>query len=226
MSADNKSLINRTYPFELLPLQYSENAFTTGFLTPEIFSYHRNKHHQGYINKLNGILSLDENENLRKMNLEDLIKYSRINQKTAIFNNAAQIWNHDFFWLCLSPHDQEKHKKTLWTLILNQYESWENFIKIFVEISINHFASGWSWLVIADGKLKIMTTINAELPLNDENSVLPIFTCDLWEHSYYLAFKNDRSKYVETMLRNFLNWENLEINYESRINLIPVHQKI
>ncbi len=218
MKTSTRSLINRNYPFELLPLQYLENAFLENFLTPEIFSYHRNKHHQGYINKLNGLLSLEENEYLRKMKLERLIEYSRANKKTAIFNNAAQTWNHDFFWLCISPDSQEKHKRNLWKLILQQYESWEKFVKTFVEASVNHFASGWSWLVISNGQLKIVTTSNAELPLSEENSVFPIFTCDLWEHAYYLAFKNDRSKYVETTLNKFLNWENLESNYEAALS--------
>ncbi len=215
MRINSRQLINRCYPFQLLELEYSEDSFKSSFLTPEIFAYHRNKHHQGYINKLNTLLSLVENEHLKSMKLEEIVAYSRDNKANTVFNNAAQVWNHDFFWLCLSPNNEEKHKKSLWKLIIAQYESWENFVKMFVDTSVNHFASGWSWLVLCQGQLKIITTSNAEVPMNLQSGVSPIFTCDLWEHAYYLTFKNDRYKYVETMLQEFLNWKNLEENYEA-----------
>jgi Fe-Mn family superoxide dismutase len=217
MQKEIRKIIDRKYPFALLELQYKEDDFPQYFLTSEIFSYHRGKHHAGYINKLNGILSLEENADLRLINIEKLIEHSRKIKNPAIFNNAAQIWNHDFFWLCLSPTQRNKNENKLLNKILEEYNSWEHFVEIFTNASLGLFGSGWSWLVLAKGRLQVITTSNAELPLNTLESVFPIFTCDLWEHSYYIAFKNDRAKYVQTMLNEFLDWEMLNANYDAAI---------
>ncbi len=209
MEQEIRKILNRKYPFELIPLDYEEDSFPSYFMTPEIFSYHRHKHHLGYINKINSIISA--NENLKKMTLEELIEHGRFIEEKGIFNNAGQIWNHDFFWFSISPHNKNKDQTQLWKLIVKQYSSWENFVETFTNISINHFGSGWSWLTSSNGHLSIITTSNAETPLN--KATYPIFTCDLWEHAYYLAFKNDRAGYVKTMLNEFLNWKVLEQNY-------------
>jgi Fe-Mn family superoxide dismutase len=217
MQKEIRKIINRSYPFSLIPLNYEEDSFPSYFMTPEIFSYHRNKHHIGYINKLNGILEASDNEILKKMALEELIEFSRSNQEVSIFNNAGQVWNHDFFWFSISPENQNKEQTQLWKLIVSQYDSWNNFVEIFTNASLNHFGSGWSWLVQSGNQLSITTTSNAEMPLGV--SVHPIFTCDLWEHAYYLAFKNDRGRYVKTMLNEFLNWNVLEENHVTATKL-------
>jgi Fe-Mn family superoxide dismutase len=173
-------------------------------MSKETLEYHYGKHHQAYVTKLNELISGTEFENL---DLETIITRTRdvVAHKT-IFNNAAQTWNHTFFWNSLSPHGgggpKEGQSKEL---IERDFGGIEGFQAQFQEAACTQFGSGWCWLVLNEnGKLEVMKTGNADLP--DLERKIPILTCDVWEHAYYLDFQNRRPNYVETFLTHLINW--------------------
>ncbi|QEK39529.1 superoxide dismutase [Candidatus Sneabacter namystus] len=206
-----RSTINRTFPFSLLPLPYRRDAFEKDFCSEEVFQYHVDKHHLTYCMKLNSLLEEDKYHDLKQLSLESLISQSLKKDLTLVFNNAAQLWNHDFLWFCITPDNkQNRENYDIFQKIALQYGSWEKFATLFIEKSLAQFGSGWSWLTLRENTLSIETTSNATTPI--AQNAFPIFTCDLWEHAYYLIFKNNRKEYVEKFLQH-LNWQQLEQNY-------------
>lgn len=207
------------YPFSLMLLPYSKDAFNHSFLSKESFDYHYDKHHLTYVNNLNSLIK-DSKHDLGNKTLEDIIKFASNNlEKTdclKIYNNAGQVWNHNFYWMSLTPKKLDKTKYKILQILQNQYSSWENFAKQFLDASLAHFASGWSWLVLnkKEGRLEIITTKNATTGFENSSHV-PLFTCDLWEHAYYITFRNNRADYVKQMLEEYLNWDFVEKNYSN-----------
>lgn len=201
--------MTRKYPFKLLPLEYEENSFDPQFLSKEVFQFHRGKHHLGYINKLNSLLE-GEYKKLQHLPLEEIITESRNLGLQNLFNNAGQTFNHDLYWQCLSPEKHDGRGTKLYSKIIDDYGSWTAFAEHFLQKSLQQFGSGWSWLCMASGKLEVITTSNADLPTGDH---LPIMVCDLWEHAYYITFRNDRATYVQRTLEEFLNWPAMELRY-------------
>lgn len=175
--------------------------FTMDSLAPHIsqetLEYHYGKHHQTYINNLNNLI---KNTEFDSMLLEDIIKKSN----GAIFNNAAQVWNHTFYWNSLSPRKTEPNGILL-DAIKNKYGTLEKFKEEFTKISVATFGSGWCWLVKnLDNSLDIVSTSNAQTPLTTEAK--PLLTCDVWEHAYYIDYRNARPKYLEAFW-NIVNWD-------------------
>jgi len=178
-------------------LPYAMNELEP-FISKETLEYHYGKHHQAYVNNLNNLIPNTEFENL---SLEEIIKKS----SGGIFNNAAQIWNHTFYWHCLSPKSAKEPNGKLAEAIQQKFGSFTEFKKLFSEAAIKTFGSGWAWLVKnPTGELEITTTSNAGTPLTSANTAL--LTCDVWEHAYYIDYRNARPTYVEKFWE-IVNWD-------------------
>ncbi|MBU3022350.1 superoxide dismutase [Fe] [Aestuariibacter sp. A3R04] len=183
--------------FELPPLPYEKNALEP-HISAETLEYHYGKHHATYVTKLNGLV---EGTDLESKDLEEIIKTS----EGGVFNNAAQIWNHTFYWHCLSPNGGGEPTGALADAIVAKWGSFADFQAAFDDKAVNNFGSSWTWLVkTADGNLDIVNTSNAGTPLTDEG-VTPLLTVDLWEHAYYIDYRNARPKYLENFWQ-LVNW--------------------
>jgi Fe-Mn family superoxide dismutase len=184
----------------LPPLPYSNDALVP-HISPETIEYHYGKHHKTYVDKLNGLISGTE---FQDMNLEEIVKKS----SGGIFNNAAQIWNHTFYWNCLAPKAGGEPAKILADQLSKNFGSLEKFKEQFSAAATNQFGSGWAWLVKkSDGKLSIYSTSNADTPLTKGDT--PLLTCDVWEHAYYIDYRNARPKYIESFWK-LVNWKFVE----------------
>jgi len=182
---------------ELPPLPFEDDALEP-YLSHETIEYHYRKHHQGYVKKLNELLPGSGLENL---SLEDIVKKS----SGPVFNNAAQIWNHNFYWHCLSPNGGGDPKGELATSLNKAFGSFAAFKEQFTNTAIATFGSGWAWLAKTnDGKLEIISTSNANTPLTNNKTAL--LTCDVWEHAYYIDYRNARPNYVDSFWK-LINWE-------------------
>lgn len=189
---------------ELPALPYEQNALEP-HISAETLSFHYSKHHNTYVVKLNGLISGTEFEN---KSLEDIVKTS----SAGIFNNAAQIWNHTFYWHSLSPNGGGEPTGELLTAINNSFGSLEEFKAKFTDSAINNFGASWTWLVKnADGSLAIVNTSNAETPLTSEG-VTPLITVDLWEHAYYIDYRNLRPDYLNAFWA-LANWDFAQANF-------------
>ena len=200
-----KTQMRRIYmSFKLSELPYSKDALAP-HISAETLEYHYGKHHQGYINKLNAAV---EGKPEAEKTLEEIIKTS----EGGLFNNAAQVWNHTFYWNSLSPDGGGEPTGDLATAIEKDFGSFTDFKEKFNAAAAGRFGSGWAWLVkSASGKLEITTTLNAECPITDKG-VTPLLTCDVWEHAYYIDYRNARPKYLEAFW-NIVNWDFAEENY-------------
>ena len=190
--------------FKLSELPYSKDALAP-HISAETLEYHYGKHHQGYVNKLNAAI---EGKPEAEKSLEEIIKTS----EGGLFNNAAQVWNHTFYWNSLSPDGGGEPTGDLATAIEADFGSFTEFKDKFTAAAAGRFGSGWAWLVKnADGKLEITTTLNAECPIT-KKGVTPLLTCDVWEHAYYIDYRNARPKYLEAFW-NIVNWDFAEENF-------------
>ena len=183
--------------FELPSLPYAIDALAP-HISQETLEYHHGKHHQTYVTNLNNLVSGTDNEN---KSLEEIITSS----SGGLFNNAAQTWNHSFYWNCLSPNGGGAPSGAVADAINGAFGSFDSFQDEFSKTAITTFGSGWGWLVKnADGSLALASTSNAGCPLTDNQT--PILTCDVWEHAYYVDYRNARPKYVEAFW-NLVNWD-------------------
>lgn len=183
--------------FTLPDLPYAKDALAP-HISAETLEYHYGKHHQTYVDKLNGLI---ENTEFADQSLEEIIRAS----SGGVFNNAAQVWNHTFYWHCLSPNGGGKPGGKLAELIDRDFGSFEAFEKEFSDTAIATFGSGWAWLVQKpDGKLEVISTSNADTPVRGDST--PLMTCDVWEHAYYIDYRNARPKYVESFWK-LVNWD-------------------
>ncbi len=174
-------------------------------ISQETLEFHYGKHHKTYVDKLNGML---EGTADAEKSLEDLVKTS----SGGVFNNAAQIWNHTFYWNCLSPNGGGEATGDIAEAINATFGSFDKFKEEFTASAIGNFGSGWTWLVKkADGTVAIVNTSNAETPLTDD-SVTPLLTCDVWEHAYYIDYRNARPAYMDAFWA-LLNWEFVNQNF-------------
>lgn len=183
--------------FSLPELPYSKDALAPHIST-ETLDFHYGKHHQGYVNKLNAAV---EGTEWAEKSLEEIIKST----KGGMFNNAAQVWNHTFYWHSLSPNGGGEPTGEIKSAIEKDFGGFDSFKEEFNKKAAGQFGSGWAWLVkTAQGKLEIVTTPNAETPLTTDNK--PVLTCDVWEHAYYIDYRNDRAKYLEHFW-SLVNWD-------------------
>ncbi|MFM8454244.1 MAG: superoxide dismutase [Gammaproteobacteria bacterium] len=188
--------------FSLPPLAYELNALAP-VLSQETLEYHYGKHHQTYVNNLNNLI--ENHTNLKGLSLEQVIQTS---QTGPVFNNAAQVWNHSFYWECLSPK-ASKPSSELQSALEKAFGNLDNFKTEFNKIAMATFGSGWAWLVkdSADQALKIISTQNAGTPIaNPAAGLVPLFTCDVWEHAYYIDYRNARPTYLEKIWE-IVNWD-------------------
>ncbi len=195
--------------FELPKLDYSKNSLAP-IMSEETLDLHHGKHHQTYITNLNKFIKDTE---MSKMSLEEIIILSsKDKSKISIFNNASQHWNHILFWKCMKPGGGGAMPKKLKDRIIADFGSEENFKKEFIQAGITQFGSGWCWLSIHNGKLVVSKTPNAENTLI--HNMKPILGCDLWEHSYYVDYKNRRPEYLENFYNKLINWEFVASNLD------------
>jgi len=188
---------------KLPELPFAKDALAP-FISAETLEYHYGKHHKTYVDNLNKLIPGTEFEN---MNLEDIIRRA----SGGIFNNSAQIWNHTFYWNCLAPGAGGEPKGVLAAAISKNFGSFAQFKEKFSAAATTLFGSGWAWLVKnPDGSLAIESSSNAGNPLKEGRK--PILTCDVWEHAYYIDYRNARAKYVEAYW-NLVNWEFAAKNY-------------
>ena len=190
--------------FELPPLPYAKDALEP-HISQETLEYHYGKHHQTYVDKLNGLVPGTEYEGKA---LEDIIKTS----SGKVFNNSAQIWNHTFYWHCLSPQGGGEPTGAVAEAINAAFGSFEAFKEEFNTNAANNFGSGWTWLVKkSDGSVAIANTSNAGTPLTDE-SATPLLTVDVWEHAYYIDYRNSRPNYLAAFWK-LVNWDFVNENF-------------
>ena len=189
--------------FELPALPYAQDALEP-HISAETLEYHYGKHHKSYVDKLNG---LAQGTDLANKSLEEVVKTSN----GGVFNNAAQIWNHTFYWNCLSPSGGGAASGAIAEAIDAAFGSFEAFKEAFTTSAVSNFGSSWTWLVKrAGGSVAIVNTSNAATPLTDA-SLTPLLTVDLWEHAYYIDYRNARPKYMDAFWQ-LVNWEFVNAN--------------
>ena len=188
--------------FELPSLPYADTALEP-YYSAKTFSFHHGKHHKAYVDNLNKLLPGSPFES---SSLEEIIlAVAGDATKAGFFNNAAQVWNHTFFWSCMKPGGGGAPRGALAAKIDAAFGSYEKFAEQFKAAAVGRFGSGWAWLVLDGGELKIMSTPNAETPMTGGKKAL--LTVDVWEHAYYLDFQNRRPDFVQTFLDQLVNWD-------------------
>jgi len=195
--------------YNLPALPYTKNALAP-FLNEEQMTYHYDKHHKTYVDNLNKILETDKS--FAGKSLEEII----LSSSGSIFNNAAQIWNHTFYWSCLTPLAKSTAPSAALTeAITRDFGSLVELKAKFIDGGLKTFGSGWIWLCVdSAGKLTLVSTSNAAVPFTNKGPV-PLLTADVWEHAYYIDYRNLRAKYLETFW-NYINWEFVSKNFETK----------
>jgi superoxide dismutase, Fe-Mn family len=189
---------------ELPALPYAKDALAP-HISVETIEYHHGKHHNAYVVNLNNLIPGTEYES---MTLEEIIRKAPAG---GIFNNAAQVWNHTFYWSCLAPNGGGAASGAVAEAINKAFGSFDAFKEKFTQSCVTNFGSGWTWLVKnSDGTVELMNTSNAGCPLTSDKT--PLLTCDVWEHAYYIDYRNLRPKYVEAFW-NLVNWEFVNKNF-------------
>ncbi len=190
--------------FELDALPYAKSALAP-HLSEETLSFHYEKHHQTYMNNLKKLL---EGKAEAEKSLTEIVKSST----GGVFNNAAQIWNHDFYWKSMKPNGGGEPTGALADAIKKDFGNFADFRTQLAQAAVGQFGSGWAWLVKDGETLKITSTSNAEVPIT--KGLTPIITCDVWEHAYYIDYRNLRAKYVDTFLDKLVNWDFAAANFK------------
>jgi len=187
--------------FALPELPFAKDALQP-HMSAETLEFHHGKHHKAYVDKVNGWI---DEKGLSGRSLVEVIKLAKDKGDKGLFNNAAQVWNHSFFWNCLAAPGQ-KPSGQLASKIDEAFGSTDALLKKLGEEAVGHFASGWAWLVLEGGKLKVTSYHDADTPVVYDG-VKPLLTLDVWEHAYYIDYRNARPKFAETVLGNIINWE-------------------
>lgn len=180
-------------------LPYAKNALEP-HISAETLEYHHGKHHNAYVTNLNKLIAGTPQENKP---LEDIIMAA----EGGVFNNAAQVWNHSFYWNCVKPGGGGEPTGPLADAINRDFGSFAQFKEAFATAAATQFGSGWAWLVLDGGKLAVTKTANADLPMKHGQKAL--LTMDVWEHAYYIDYRNARPKYIETLLEKLINWDHV-----------------
>ena len=188
---------------ELPTLPFAQNALEP-YISEKTIKFHYGKHHNAYVDNTNKMITGTEYENL---SLEEIIKQSsRDESKKGLFNNAAQVWNHSFYWQCIKPGGGGIPTGEITELIEQIFGNYDAFVAEFKNAAMTQFGSGWAWLVmLEDGKLEIRKTANAETPLIE--NCKPLLTVDVWEHAYYLDYQNKRPDYLDMFINKLINWD-------------------
>ena len=189
--------------FDLPALPYGRTELAP-HISEEPLNFHYGKHHNAYVTNLNKLI---EGTDMESASLEDIVHASASDpSKAGLFNNAAQVWNHTFYWHSMKPGGGGAPHGKIAELIDRDFGSYDEFAAQFKAAGGGQFGSGWAWLIMKDGKLAIMKTLNAETPLTDAG-ITPLLTMDVWEHAYYLDYQNSRPNYMASFLDNLVNWD-------------------
>ncbi len=192
-------------PFSLPDLPYPVGALEP-YISANTLAYHHGKHHASYVDKLNALLA---GSPLADRTLDEVIVEVKDDpERAAVFNNAAQAWNHAFYWNCMTPYGGGRPGGEIGERIDREFHGFESFRSQFTSAASGQFGSGWAWLVLDHGQLRITATSNAVTPVAQGQHAL--LTCDVWEHAYYLDYQNRRADYVEIFLENLVNWRFVE----------------
>ena len=189
-------------PFTLPDLPFAKDALAP-HMSAETLDFHHGKHHKAYVDKVNELVGQTD---LAEMPLTDLIRQAKAKGDNKLFNNAGQHWNHSFFWQCLAAPQGQQPTGKLAAMIEEEFGGTEQLITRLKEEAVGHFASGWAWLVLNGGKLEITSLHDADTPVAYEG-MKPLLTLDVWEHAYYIDYRNARPKFAEAVLGNIVNWE-------------------
>ena len=188
--------------FELPSLPYASDALAP-YMSSETLDFHHGKHHQTYVTNLNNLV---KDTDMQDSSLEEIVvKSSKDPSMAGIFNNAGQHWNHILFWQCMKPDGGGSIPSELESRIISDLGGIDQFKEAFIQAGITQFGSGWAWLAIDNGKLVVTKSPNASNPLVD--GMKPILGCDVWEHSYYIDYRNKRPDYLKAFLDSMVNWE-------------------
>lgn len=194
-------------PITLPDLPFAGNTLEP-YMSTRTFEFHHGKHHRAYVDNTNRLI---EGTDLAGQPLETIVRAAAADPaKKGLFNNAAQVWNHSFFWQCLKPGGGGRPSGRIAAMIDAELGGYEKFAADFKNAGVTQFGSGWAWLVLRDGKLAITQSANAETPLTQ--GATPLLTADVWEHAYYLDYQNRRPDFLQAFLDHLVNWEFVNAN--------------
>jgi superoxide dismutase, Fe-Mn family len=202
--------MEQNMPFTLPDLPFAKDALAP-YMSAETLDYHHGKHHKAYVDKTNGLI---EGTELAGASLVEVIKAAKQKGDKGLFNNSAQIWNHSFFWQCLAPEGSTRPSGNLRDLINDRFGGEQALLDKLATESVNHFASGWGWLVLSNGKLEVTSLHDADTPA--VHGMTPLLTIDVWEHAYYIDYRNERPKFVKSVLENIINWDFVAQNLDGK----------
>lgn len=195
--------------FQLPPLPFDRSALEP-VLSAESFDYHHGKHHKAYVDKVNGWI---DEKGLEGKSLVEVIRLAKDGGDKPLANNAGQIWNHDFFWQCLAPAGSTRPSTRLAALIEAAFGDHDTMLKKLSEEAVGHFGSGWAWLVLAGDALKITSLHDGDTPIAHQG-IKPLLTLDVWEHAYYIDYRNARPKFADAVLGQVINWDFVSSNID------------
>ncbi|HEX8644177.1 MAG TPA: superoxide dismutase [Allosphingosinicella sp.] len=196
-------------PFRLPDLPFAPDALAP-YISAETLEYHHGKHHRAYIDKVNAVLADKGGEGA---SLTRVIRAAKDEGDAGLFDNSAQVWNHSFFWQCLAPCSGQRPTGRLSALIEDAFGTAEDMLEALKEEAAGHFSNGWAWLLLDRGRLRIASLHDADTPVVHEGMV-PLLTLDVWEHAYYIDYRNRRPDYAEAVLANVVDWEFVATNLD------------
>ena len=197
--------------FQLPELPYAQDALAP-HMSAETLEYHWGKHHRTYVTKTNDMLGAKPD--LAGASLVEVIRAARDSDDKKLFNNSAQLWNHSFYWQCLSPEKQQPSGR-LAQLIEDDFGGVESMLQKLADEAVNHFSNGWAWLILDRDQLKITSLHDADTPLVHDG-MIPLFTLDVWEHAYYIDYRNERPRFASSVLANIVNWDFVAQNLDGQ----------
>jgi Fe-Mn family superoxide dismutase len=199
-------------PFQLPELPFARDALAP-HMSAETLEFHHGKHHKAYVTKTNELIADDQG--LSVDSIVQVVREANRSENRKLFNNSAQLWNHSFFWQCLAPAKGQQPSGKLATLINDAFGNAENLLQKLQEEAVNHFSNGWAWLLLDRGNLRVTSLHDADTPLVHDGMV-PLFTLDVWEHAYYIDYRNERPRFASTVLANIVNWDFVGENLDGR----------
>ncbi len=199
-------------PFQLPELPYAKDALAP-VMSAETLEFHWGKHHRAYVTKTNELIG--DLSKLSGAALTDVVKEAKSSGNAKLFNNSAQLWNHSFYWQCLAPSEGQKPSGRLAQLIQDGFGGEEQLLQKLQEEAVNHFSNGWAWLVLDRDQLKVTSLHDADTPIVHDG-MQPLFTLDVWEHAYYIDYRNERPRFAQTVLSSIVNWEFVAQNLDGK----------
>jgi superoxide dismutase, Fe-Mn family len=199
-------------PFQLPDLPFAKDALAP-VMSAETLEFHHGKHHKAYVAKTNELIQSERD--LDGASLVQVVRYAQRSANAKLFNNSAQLWNHSFFWQCLAPAQGQQPAGKLAKLIDDGFGNPQALLDKLQEEAVAHFGSGWAWLVHDRGSLRVTSLHDADTPIVHEGMV-PLFTLDVWEHAYYIDYRNERPRFASSVLANIVNWEFVAQNLDGQ----------